>query len=180
VSDRPSRRPLWTVVGLLLLAALALWVASRLTWFAEYRDGGVRGTVLYRESGAQRAPSLVPLAILVLAGVAGLIATGGWARRVVGVVLVIAGLAGVWAGLDGVRLGGFVEGLPVAQMLVARGLAALGGILTVVGGLAAVKGAGSKPRLGAKYSAPGAPEKARDPDSELWNALSDGDDPTRD
>src|SRR5205814_5449903 len=55
------KRPLWTIV-VLLLAALALWGTSRLTWFAEYRDGGVRGTVLYRETGAQHAGALVPLA----------------------------------------------------------------------------------------------------------------------
>lgn len=98
---RPSRRPLWMMVVALLLGALALWGASKLTWYAEFRDGGVRGTVLYRETGEQRATALVPLALLALAGVAGLIATGGWARRVLGVVLALAGVAAVWAGVAG-------------------------------------------------------------------------------
>jgi O-antigen ligase len=166
------------IVTGLLLGALALWGASRLTWFAEFRDGGVRGTVLYRETGEQRAGVLVPLALLALAGVAGLVATGGWARRVLGGVLVVAGIAAVWAGVNGVRFGGFAAGLPVSQMLFGRGLAVLGGILVGLGGLAAIKGAGTARRLGARYSAPGAQKKARDPDTELWEALSDGEDPT--
>jgi hypothetical protein len=165
-------------VVVLLLGALALWGASRLTWFAEFRDGGVRGTVLYRETGEQRASALVPLAILALAAVAGLVATGGWARRALGGVLVLAGIAAVFSGVDGVRFGGFADGLPVTQMLLGRGLAVLGGILVALGGLAAIKGAGKGARLGARYSAPGRQKKARDPDTELWEALSDGEDPT--
>ncbi|VVJ16691.1 Tryptophan-associated membrane protein [Amycolatopsis camponoti] len=174
---KPSRRPLWMIVVALLLAALALWGASRLTWFAEFRDGGVRGTVLYRETGEQRATALVPLALLALAGVAGVIATGGWARRVLGVVLALAGVAAVWSGVSGVKFSGWADGLPVTQMLLGRGLAVLGGILVAAGGLAAVKGAGAA-RLGARYAAPATRKKARDPDAELWEALSEGEDPT--
>ncbi|WP_372669004.1 Trp biosynthesis-associated membrane protein [Amycolatopsis kentuckyensis] len=166
------------IVVALLLGALALWGASRLTWFAEFRDGGVRGTVLYRETGEQRATALVPLALLALAGVAGVIATGGWARRVLGVVLALAGVAAVWAGVSGAKFSGFADGLPVTEMLLGRGLAVLGGILVAAGGLAAVKGAGKAARLGARYAAPATRKKARDPDAELWEALSEGEDPT--
>ncbi|MCU1683693.1 MAG: hypothetical protein JWQ81_4432 [Amycolatopsis sp.] len=161
----------------LLLASAGLWGGSRLTWFAEFRDAGVRGMVLYTETGAQRAGSLVPLALLALAGMAGMIATGGWARRILGVILGVAGLAACWVAIDGVRFSG-ADGLPVAQMLIARVLALLGGILLIIGGLAGIKGAKVMPRLGARYSAPGAKRVARDPDVELWEALSDGEDPT--
>ncbi|WP_410609683.1 Trp biosynthesis-associated membrane protein [Amycolatopsis sp. lyj-109] len=165
-------------VTALLLGALALWGASRLTWFAEFRDGGVRGTVLYRETGEQRASALVPLALLALAGVAGLVATGGWARRVLGVVLALAGLAAIWIGVAGVRFSGYADGLPVTQMLLGRALAVVAGILVAAGGLAAVKGAGRATRLGAKYAAPATRKKVRDPDVQLWDALSEGEDPT--
>ncbi|MCR6488170.1 Trp biosynthesis-associated membrane protein [Amycolatopsis sp. OK19-0408] len=166
------------MVVALLLGALALWGASRLTWFAEFRDGGVRGTVLHSETGEQRSTALVPLALLALAGVAGLVATGGWMRRVLGVVLALAGVAAVWSGVAGVKFSGWADGLPVTEMLLGRGLAVLGGILVAAGGLAAVKGAGKAARLGAKYAAPATRKKVRDPDAELWEALSEGEDPT--
>ncbi len=179
VPAKKAKRPLWIAVVGLLLGAVALWGSSQLVWFAEFRDGGVRGTVLYTETGSQRAVALIPLALLALAGTAGLIATGGWPRRVLGVVLAVSGLAAVWIGVAGGSFSGFADGLPVAQMLGARGLAILGGILVTAGGLAAIKGAGRMPRLGAKYSAPGAKKKAaKDPETELWEALSEGEDPT--
>ncbi|MFI5609807.1 Trp biosynthesis-associated membrane protein [Amycolatopsis sp. NPDC051903] len=174
----PSRRPLWTIIIGLLLGALALWGAAKLAWYAEFRDEGVLGVKLYTEDGEQRATALVPLALLALAGVAGVIATGGWARRLLGVVLALAGLAGVWTGVNGVKFSGWASGLPVAELLLGRGLAVLGGILLVVAGLVAVKGAGSARRLGARYAAPGAKRARRDPDTELWEALSEGEDPT--
>ena len=166
------------IVVALLLGALALWGASRLTWYAEFRDGGVRGTVLHRETGEQRAPALVPLALLALAGVAGLVATGGWARRALGAVLALAGAVAVWAGVAGLRFGGYAAGLPVTEMLLGRGIAVLAGILVAAGGLAAVKGAGRAARLGTKYAAPATRKKVRDPDVELWEALTEGEDPT--
>lgn len=175
---KPSRRPLWMIVVGLLLGALALWGASKLAWFAEFRDGGVLGTQLYTEDGEQRATALVPLALLALAGVAGVIATGGWARRILGVVLALAGVAGVWTGVNGVKFTGWAPGLPVTELLLGRGLAVLGGILLVVAGLVAVKGAGTARRLGTRYAAPGAKRAKRDPDIELWEALSEGEDPT--
>jgi hypothetical protein len=172
------KRPLWTVAAALVLGAAAMWGASRLTWFAEFRDAGVRGILLYSENGAQRAGALVPLALLALAGVAGMVATGGWPRRILAVVLTLGGVAACWVGVDGLRFSGYADGLPVVQMLIGRGLAVLGGILVTVGGLAGVNGAGRMPRLGPRYSAPGAKRAARDPDVELWEALSDGQDPT--
>jgi hypothetical protein len=54
----------------------------------------------------------------------------------------------------------------------------LGGILVAAGGLAAVKGAAGTARLGTKYAAPATRKKVRDPDAELWEALSEGEDPT--
>ncbi|MFK0247366.1 Trp biosynthesis-associated membrane protein [Amycolatopsis azurea] len=179
VPPKKAKRPLWIAVVGLLLGAVALWGSSQLVWFAEFRDGGVRGTVVYTEIGSTRAIALIPLALLALAGTAGLIATGGWPRRVLGLVLAVAGAAAVWIGVADGPVTGFADGLPVAQMLGARGLAVLGGILVAAGGLAAIKGAGRMPRLGAKYSAPGTKKRAaKDPETELWEALSEGEDPT--
>jgi len=174
----PSKRPLWMVLTALLLGAAALWGASRMTWYAQFRDAGVRGMVLYTENGSQRAGALVPIAVLALAGVAGMVATGGWPRRILAVVLALGGVAACWVAFDGLRLSGYADGLPESQMLIGRGLAVLGGILLIIGGLGGVKGAGRMPKLGARYSAPGTQRAARDPDIELWEALSEGEDPT--
>jgi hypothetical protein len=158
------------VVSALVLGAAALWGSSRITWFAEDRDAGVRGIVHYTQNGAQLAGSLVPLALLALAGVAGMVATGGWPRRALGVVLALGGVAGCWAGIDGF---GHAGGLPYGPLV-----AVLGGILILAGGLLGIKAASRMPRLGTRYAAPGTKRVARDPDVELWEALSEGEDPT--
>ncbi|QWF83172.1 Trp biosynthesis-associated membrane protein [Amycolatopsis sp. CA-230715] len=177
--EAPKRnRSLWLVSLLLLLSAAALWGSSRLVWVASARDAGVRGIVLDQRTGAEEASAVVPLALLALAGVAAMIATGGWPRRVFGAVLAVAGLAACWTAVNGVRFGGFPDGAPVAEIYAGRALALAGGILMVAAGLAGFKGAGRMPRLGARYSAPGAKRTVRDPDTELWESLSDGEDPT--
>lgn len=163
----------------LLVAASALWGSSRLVWFAELRDAGVRGMILDKHTGAQESGALAPLAVLALAGVAGLIAAGGWLRRVLGVVVALAGVAAGWVAIDGWRFGGFPEGAPVAQIFAGRGLALLAGILMLVAGLSATRRAGRMAKLGARYEAPAGRKKAaKDPDTELWEALSEGEDPT--
>ncbi|WP_092532178.1 Trp biosynthesis-associated membrane protein [Amycolatopsis arida] len=166
------------VVAALALGAAALWGASRLTWLAEPRAAGVRGTVLHTEDGAQAAVALVPLAVLALAGVAGMVATGGWPRRLLGAVLVLAGLAAAWIAVDGARTSGYPAGAPVGEMLAAHGLALVGGLLVAAGGALGLRWAGRMPRLGARYSAPGAKHRPADSDAHLWEALSDGEDPT--
>ncbi|WP_245976419.1 Trp biosynthesis-associated membrane protein [Amycolatopsis palatopharyngis] len=175
---QPDKRPLWIVASALLLGAAALWGASRLVWFAEERDAGVRGVVLDTATGAQRAGALVPLAVLAVAGVAGMVATGGWPRRILGVVLGLAGLAACWLAVDGLRTSGYPEEAPVVEMFAGRGLAAAGGVLVLLGATLGVLKAARMPRLGARYSAPQRKTVARDPDTELWQALSEGEDPT--
>lgn len=163
----------------LLLGAAALWGSSRLVWTATLRDAGVRGMVLDKQTGAEHSGALVPLAVLALAGVAGMIATGGWPRRILGVLLALAGAAACWTAVSGFAFGGYPDGAPVAAIYSGRGLALLGGILMILGGLLATRRAGTMPRLGAKYAAPGKRKTVRDPDTELWEALSEGEDPTR-
>jgi hypothetical protein len=164
----------------LLLGSAALWGSSRMVWTAQTRDAGVRGMVLDTQTGAQATGALIALALLALAGVAGMIATGGWPRRVVAGVLVVAGLAACWVAVDGLRWGGYPRGAPVGQIFTGRGLAVVAGILVIAGGLVGFRRARVMPRLGARYSTPSVKKSARDPDTELWEALSEGEDPTTD
>lgn len=136
---------------LLPAGAAALWGSSRLSW-----DG---------TGGAERAPALVPLAMLAVTGVAGVLATSGWPRRLVGLLLGLAGLAAGWVV--------FSHGLWLSSSL-----ALLGGILLVAAGFLLVRAGHRMPRLGARYEAPAAAKTGVDPEKDMWRALSEGDDPT--
>lgn len=170
MADRSARRSVWGVVLALVSGAALVWLSSRATWSAEVVDGGVRGAVESTRSGAEHAPALVPLALLALAGVAGLIATGGWPRRVLCGVLALAGIA-----LVAVAVGGLAElGIGTAGPWEAL----VGGLLILAGAVAGFASARALPRLGARYDNPRAPRRAEDDPAELWNTLSEGRDPT--
>ncbi len=185
-----SKRLLWSVVAALALAAAALWGASSFTWLDVPPGTVVDGELREELSGGDLVTWPVPLALLALAAVAATLALRGVARRVLGVVLVAVAVWVTVLVLDGsaydvdlfVRAPGYDEipGEPTktwagpAAALAAAALYAVAGVVLVWRGH-------RLPRMGAKYSAPGA-RKARsrsgDPDADLWNALSEGEDPT--
>jgi Tryptophan-associated transmembrane protein (Trp_oprn_chp) len=132
-------------VVLFLGAAGALWGATRL-------DGGLG--------------SGTGLALLALAGAGGTVAVGGWARRVVGGLVTVAG------------------GLAAVQVFTADGtgigwwISLLGAVLLVVTGILVVRFAGRLPTLGARYRPVNARGASGDPDKDMWDGLSEGRDPT--
>ncbi|HEX2131259.1 MAG TPA: Trp biosynthesis-associated membrane protein [Actinophytocola sp.] len=134
------------MIALLLLgAAAALWGATRLD------DGPGSGT---------------GLALVALAGAGGTVAVGGWARRVVGALVVLAGLLGAWQAVvaDGAGVG--------------RWVALLGTGLLVVAGVLVIRLAARLPTMGARYASGAARRGSGDPDKDLWDGLSEGRDPT--
>jgi Tryptophan-associated transmembrane protein (Trp_oprn_chp) len=156
-----SRRPLWIVTAALLGAAAALWVSSRLDW-SEGLTGG------------EKVSALVPLALLYLAGIAGVLATSGWPRRIVGLLLAVAGVATGYLAFDGVsgQAGGSGTGL------LARGLALVAAVAVVGAGVLLVRSGHRMPRLGTKYETPAAAKADQTGEKELWRALTEGNDPT--
>ncbi|MDL5157938.1 Trp biosynthesis-associated membrane protein [Actinomycetospora termitidis] len=176
------------VVGL-LLAAAALWGASRGTWLTATWDVPLRGRVVVTATGADTEPVLVPWALLALAAIGGLLAASGWGRRAVGVVV---GLAGLWAllrSLSGLAVPA-LDALPATVRQPGRAvevqasvvwplLGGLGGLLLVGAGLLVALRGAAMPRLGARYDAPGASRpRPRDEERSLWEALDAGEDPT--
>ncbi len=180
--QRPAKRSLLVTIAALLLAAIAFWGASRLAWFEMTADR--RPAV--ELTGADVAGWLVPVAVLVLAAVAAVLALPGVVRRVLAVGLVAGGVVAVWFSLDvGAYETGWFAYQPLSEAhsdperTFAGPAAAIAGavLLLTAGALLLLRGH-RMPRLGAKYSAPGGKPPAKDSDADLWRALSDGEDPT--
>ncbi|GLW90834.1 Trp biosynthesis-associated membrane protein [Actinokineospora globicatena] len=163
----PGRRPLWIVVGLLPPAAAALWGAAELTWEHVTRGRpGTDVTVTVDVTGGEVVPALVPLAVLAVAAVAGTLALGGVWRRLLGVIVVLLGVVPVYAGItEGTELAG-------------RALAVTGGALVLAAGAVLVARGHRVPRLGDRYRSPGAVKETARVEDDLWQALSEGEDPT--
>ena len=177
---RPSRRPLWMIVIGLLAGAGLLWGSSKLAcaWSVEVTP--LHGNVVDARDGSEQAPALIPLALLSVAAIAAALATRGWARRLVGALVVLAGIgmiAVAFTQLAGV-FGAHPNGYPLSQVVLAHVLPVLAGVLVGWAGWLIVKGARNLPGLGANYETPAGGKRKRDPDDELWLALSEGEDPT--
>jgi hypothetical protein len=190
VTGRSRPRVLVAACAGLALAAGLLWIGGTAVWYRVTPAAGAPAAL----TGAQVAPWLGGVALLALAGIAGLVASGGVLRRVVGALLALAG-AGVLAfsvpalsadppasALPQPPHGGSVDDLrrQPAQGTPAPLLPAAGGLLLLgVGTLVAVRER-SLPRLGARYAAPGERRVEQDPDRAAWQALDAGRDPTTD
>lgn len=169
---------------LLAAGAALLWGTSRMTWDWSSHVSDLRGTVVDASNGATVEAGLVPLALLYLAAIAATVATGGWARRTLGALVVLAGLAALWLGLHTIAavLGEQQQGYPLGTVVTAHALAVLAGLACCLAGVVVVRNASRMPRMGARYQAPAAARKnrkaAKDPDTVLWDELSEGNDPT--
>jgi hypothetical protein len=168
-----SKRPLWIVVVLLLGAAAALWGATELNWvpapdLPPNRQPGL-GTGGVGTSSGTGGPSFTALALLSLAGLLGMFAVGGWLRRALGAIIVVAGGYVCW------------QALATAgdkNMFTGRGLALLGGVLLVAAGLLVIRYASTLPTMGSRYQLAGTERRSGDPDKDMWDGLSQGEDPT--
>lgn len=194
--------------GLVVVAGIAagglmVWAASR-TWASvEVAPAGM--TVDQVEvTGSTAVPLVGAMAFVVMAGSVAVVASGGWLRRAVGVVIALAAggalVAGVLAGSaidDAVRDAvaastSMTGGAAQADDLVAaadhslwRWTAVAASLVGVVVGALVVAYAPRWPRMGKRYDAPGArtsrddstPAADRDV-ADLWKALDEGDDPT--
>ncbi|CAM04937.1 tryptophan-associated transmembrane protein [Saccharopolyspora erythraea NRRL 2338] len=191
---RPATSPrlLWSVVLLMLAAAAMLWGAGALVWVGQRYRTPLGQELTAGPAGSALRPELVPLALATLAAIAAVLATGGWLRRLIGLLVLAEGGMLVWRAVDwhlggwfayagpkvppgSVPVGGFASN-PAGPLLMSAAAA-----LLVVAGALVVSRAGRMPAMGAKYSAPGeARRESRDPDRKLWDALDEGRDPTVD
>ncbi len=189
-----SRRELTATVVLLIAAAAALAGAGVLGWAWVDLHVPQRGVVEVRVAGSELLPVLAPLAVLALAAVAAVLATGGWARRLLGGLLLFAAappLLGVlkvadegWLIAAGFSAAGWSTGSVDAGMVTmlpaGPGFAAGGAVLLVAAGIALVVRGHRMPRLDRRYRAPTA-RTSRPPEDSLgglWARMDAGEDPT--
>ncbi len=158
-----ARRPM-VLAALVLLGAAACTAGSAMTWWtADYLDP-LTGPLTLTASGADCCPELVPVALVALAGFGATLASQGWLRRLVGVVLLAGGLlvavraVTAMTAVPATLPGGLVRPAdPVgpAQLHPAGPiLAVAGGVLIAVAGVLVAAGRGAYRRLGARYDAP--------------------------
>jgi uncharacterized membrane protein (TIGR02234 family) len=179
----------------LALSAVLLWAGSAVVWYRVVRPGAAPVAL----TGAQVAPWLGGTALLALAGVAGVVATGGVLRRLVGVLLGLAGVGVLVFGVRAVLFDPYATDASAAslpqppagvtvdelryQPTEATGaplLAVAGAVALLVVGVVVLVRERRLPRLGARYAAPGERRVERDPDRAAWQDLDEGRDPTVD
>ena len=193
-----GRRGLVTAVTALLVGGTAALVVAQATWVQVTARPGEPGSasvpsaarVQLAVKGTDVAAAVVPLAVLAIAGAVGLVATRGWFRRVVGVLVTAAGLGLATSGLrvlsdpEGAA-SGFLgrQSLPAGPATtydvtaVWPAITVVAGVLVVVAGLLAAVASAGWPAMGARYEAPtGEPRPDRPVDA--WTALDRGEDPT--
>ncbi len=157
------------IVVALLGAAAALWGASALAW----GDAPPPDQPGMGDGTQDGSPDLTAIALLALAGLAGVFAVGGWLRRILGAIIGAAAVYTGWRAVDAQVEGGF-------SVLSGRGFAFLGAILLLVAGASVVAHARRLPTMGARYEAANTKVRTGDPDKDMWDGLSEGEDPTAD
>ncbi|HQC77969.1 MAG TPA: TIGR02234 family membrane protein [Mycobacterium sp.] len=199
----PSRSALRIAQLLLMIAALGLWVASRMSWVSVRSADGLGPERTTDLNGAAWSNALLPLALLLLAAaLAGLAVRGLWLRLV---AVLVAGTC-LALGYLGVSLfitpdvgprGAALAGVPIFT-LVHSERHLTGAVITLIAAFAALAAAGLMMRAAAAAAHPSAgsapagsatagsapagaaSEPGRSGISErgMWDALDEGRDPT--
>ncbi|MFG1797275.1 TIGR02234 family membrane protein [Nocardia sp. NPDC049149] len=129
---------------LLAFAAAALWGAARMTWVTVTSSDGLTETRTDHLNGGVWFGALTPLALVLLASIAAVLATRGWLRRILGVLIaLVAAVAAVPAfalltnsGKIADRAANLAE-LPARAQVGEATTAALPAVLALLGALAA-------------------------------------------
>jgi uncharacterized membrane protein (TIGR02234 family) len=190
--------------SLLVLAALTLWLASRLPWVDVRSFDGLGQPKAVTLSGAAWSTALVPLALVLLAAAIAALAVRGWPLRLLS-VLVAAASAGMaylaislWVIRDVAVRAADLAQIPVASLVgtqrhywgaaitLAAAVCALVGAVLLMRTAATARSGSAKFSGAAKYLAPAARRAAARRDEPgattsermIWDALDEGRDPT--
>ncbi|MFY1637571.1 Trp biosynthesis-associated membrane protein [Solwaraspora sp. WMMB335] len=193
---RVGRRGLVVSVAVCLAGSgLALYAAGRGWAVVNTERPTPLPDVVTVRTGAQLLPWLPAVALVGLAGAGAVLATRGWPRRLVGVLL--AGAGAVLAAGSSAFIAGMVavddSAAGTVRTVVSWPVAAAGGaVLLVAGGLSTILRSGPWPAMGARYERSAGrrrPDRPAGPAGstshtragstlDAWNALDRGEDPT--
>jgi len=184
--DRSSNTREYLVVLSAITAGSAIaWWATSGTWAVAQEtllgeaQGSLAQAVSQRALNASAlAPAAAAMPIVGFAGLAGVIGSRGLVRRIVGILIALAGGVLVWAGIQAaisLRVGllvpaGEIESVAPALPLVA----AFAGVVLLAAGVTVLLRGNRWPALGANY------ERTSDRPRDAWEALDRGVDPTDD
>ena len=182
-----------TLLACLAGAALALYAITR-TWSVHLTPRPGMSSLRAARTGTDLEPWVTGLAVVALAGAGALLATSGWARRALGVLLALAGVGiavGAVMGRTGLDPGSAGAGATVWPIA-----CVLGGLIITAGGATAARQGHRWPRMSARYDRkPVPPPRSATPEAAVptpedaaamadhraaWDALDRGDDPTAD
>ncbi|MEV6280943.1 TIGR02234 family membrane protein [Nocardia sp. NPDC051832] len=76
-------------IALMVAAAALMWASSRLTWYTVSSSDGLTEPRTDHLTGSVWFGALTPLALVLLAAVAAVLATRGWPRRLIGVLVAL-------------------------------------------------------------------------------------------
>ena len=174
---------------LLVLAAVALWVASKLPWVVLRSFDGLGPPRTITVSGGLWSTALVPFAVLLLAAAVAALAVRGWPLRLLAVlVAVVSAGAGylaisLWTTRDVAPRAAHLADLPIVS-LVGSSRQYWGAAATLAAAVATLLAAALLMRVAvkglsreARYASPA--QRGAMSERMMWDALDDGDDPTR-
>jgi uncharacterized membrane protein (TIGR02234 family) len=178
---------------LLVAAAAALWVASRMTWVEVSSFDGLGQPETAALSGGSWSTALVPLAVLLLAAAIAALAVRGWPLRVLA-ILVAAASAGtaylaisLWVIRDVAVRAVDLARVPVVDLVDTQRHYS-GAVITLVAAVGALVGAvllmrAARARAEAARYVRGAALQSEEPgtamsERTIWDALDEGRDPT--
>ncbi len=183
---------------LLVVSAVTLWVASRMTWVSVTSFDGLGQPKTVTLTGAAWSNALLPLAVLLLAAAVAGLAVRGWGLRAVALLVAAVTLLLGYLGVSLIVMpdvgprGAELAQLPVASLVaserhvVGAGLTVAAALCALVAAVLLMRSAGSGRGVTAKYAAPAARRSAaRSEDADpglsergMWDALDEGVDPT--
>lgn len=183
---RSATREYLIVLVVIAASSAIAWWATSATWAIGEQAMLGDSSGQYAEAVTQRslgASALAPLAaampIVGFAGLAGVIGSRRLVRRIVGAIVVAAGVALVWTGIATTMRLAVGDTIPSAGVIVSVSpiypiITALAGLALAIAGLLVVLRGRAWPTLGSNY------ERSTDRPADAWRAMDEGLDPTDD